>query len=317
MLPPQASLGIVALVGTAALWGSNHVVARAVRETIPLPSLVFWRWFVGAVLLTLIALPALRAAAPRIRAIAPELAIGGVFGVGIFSYLLLGGAYYSLALEVGLINATTPIWTAALGALFGTERLSAKGAAGLMLALAGTLVITARGDPAALAHLQFGFGNLLSLLAAICFAAFSLGVRVWARSIDTMSMTVVTAWSGILFVMLPVYLVSGAITGTWFAQPGADIGMAALAVGYMAIGPTMLGNLLYLYGVATTGPTRAATFLYLSPVFSAALAIGFLGERLEWFHLAGVAVIAAGLWLVVRPPAPRSTLPPEGKASGP
>lgn len=293
------SLGIAALVTTAALWGSNHVVARAVRDTIPLPSLVFWRWFVGATLLTLIAIPALKVAAPRLRRLAPELAVGGVIGVGVFSFLLLGGAYHSLALEVGLINATTPIWVAVLGAVLGTDRLSARGAIGLSFALAGTLVITARGDPSALARLQFGFGNLLSLLAAISFAWFSLRVRVWAQTIDTMSITVVTAWSGILLVMLPVYLVAGLMTGHWFVQPGADLTQAAAAIGYMAIGPTMLGNLFYLYGVAATGPARAATFLYLSPVFSALFAIGFLDERLEWFHFFGVAVIAAGLWLVM------------------
>jgi len=37
------SLGTLALIATAALWGSNHVVARAARDAIPLPALVFWR----------------------------------------------------------------------------------------------------------------------------------------------------------------------------------------------------------------------------------------------------------------------------------
>jgi hypothetical protein len=36
------SLGTMALIATAALWGSNHVVARAARDAIPLPALVFY-----------------------------------------------------------------------------------------------------------------------------------------------------------------------------------------------------------------------------------------------------------------------------------
>ena len=293
-----SATGVIALVATAALWGSNHVVARAVRDMIPLSSLVFWRWFIGASLLTLIALPALKRAWPQLLALKADLVLWGVIGVGLFSYLLLGGAYYSLALEVGLINATTPIWTTTLGVIFGTERLSRRALAGLVLALAGTLVITLKGDVTALGRLQLGFGNLLSLLAAISFAAFSLRVRVWSKSIDPLSMMVATAWAGILLVMLPVYCVAGVLSGNWFTQPGADLTLSAAAVGYMAIGPTMVGNLLYLFGVGTIGPTRAATFLYLSPVFSAALAIMVLGERLEWFHLVGVTVIAGGLWLL-------------------
>jgi hypothetical protein len=94
------SLGSIALIATAALWGSNHVVARAVREVVPLPALVFWRWGLVSVALLVIALPALRQAWPAIRPRLLDLMIGGAIGVGLFSYLLLGGAYQSLALEL-------------------------------------------------------------------------------------------------------------------------------------------------------------------------------------------------------------------------
>lgn len=302
MWPSRSAAGIIALVATAALWSSNHVVARAVRDMIPLPSLVFWRWFIGASLLTVIALPTLRRSWPKLMELKTDLILWGIIGVGLFSYLLLGGAYYSLALEVGLINATTPIWAAALGALLGTERLSPRALAGLILALSGTITIALKGELAALGRLQFSFGNILSLLAAISFAAFSLRVRIWSKSIDPLSMTVATAWAGILVVMLPVYIIASSLSGKWYIQPGADLTLSAAAIGYMAVGPTMIGNLLYLYGVGITGPTRAATFLYLSPVFSAALAITMLGERLEWFHLVGMIVIAVGLWLLVAAP---------------
>src|SRR5438876_580449 len=77
MTPRSRSLGMIALVATAALWGSNHVVARAVREIVPLPALVFWRWALAALALTVIAWPALRQAWPEIRPRLAELAFGG------------------------------------------------------------------------------------------------------------------------------------------------------------------------------------------------------------------------------------------------
>lgn len=297
---PRVLLGIAALVATGALWGSNHVVSRAVRDVVPLPSMVFWRWAIGATILTLIALPALRPAWPAIRARLGELIVGGVVGVGIFSYLLIGGAYRSIAIEVGFINATTPIWVALLGLRMGEGRVPAATWAALAIAFAGTLLIITKGDPAVIAELDFNLGNLLSLLAAITFAWFSLRLRDWTRTIDALPLSVVTAWSALLLVFLPVYLIWLAGGGPWLVWPGESREVALGAIAYVALGPTMLGNLFYLYGVATNGPQRAAVFLYLSPVFSAGFAMIWLGEQLAWFHVAGFVAIVAGLVLLNR-----------------
>jgi drug/metabolite transporter (DMT)-like permease len=76
------------------------------------------------------------------------------------------------------------------------------------------------------------------------------------------------------------------------------IGLAS--IGYIGLLPTMLGNLFYLYGVTALGAARAAAFLYLSPLFSAAFAITWLGERIAWYHVGGIAAIFAGLYLLGR-----------------
>ena len=295
---PRALLGIAALVATGALWGSNHVVARAARDIVPLPAMVFWRWGIGLIVLTLIALPSLRSAWPAIRARGTDLVVGGVVGVGLFSYLLLGGAYRSIAIEVGFINATTPIWVALIGLFSGGERVTPLTWMSLAIAFAGTVLIITKGDPALLAGLDFNFGNLLSLCAAITFAWFSLRLRDWTRTIDALPLSVATGWVALVLVFLPVYLVWLALGGPWLAWPEADPKMALAAIAYVGLGPTMLGNLFYLYGVMTNGPQRAAVFLYLSPVFSAGFAMLWLGEQLAWFHVAGFAAIITGLVLL-------------------
>lgn len=299
------SLGTLALIATATLWGSNHVVARAAREAIPLPALVFWRWLPAAILLTIVGLPSLRQAWPVIRPRLGGLIVGGTVGVGLFSYLLLGGAYQSLAIEVGFMNATTPVWVLLLGLRMGGAHLTLGMKWGLALAFAGTLLIISKGQVGALAALHFSLGNLWSLLAAISFAWFSIRVRDWTRTIAPLALTVVTAWSGVVVVMLPAYAIWVVSGGPWLVWSDADLGFGLAATAYMAFGPTMLGNLSYLYGVAVMGPARAAAFLYLSPLFSAALSIGWLGEQLAWYHIAGFAAIFSGLIMLGRSgPAP-------------
>src|ERR1700692_4471953 len=155
----SASEGTLALIATAALWGSNHVVARAARDAVPLPALAFWRWLPAAIILTIIALPALRESWPVIRPRLGGLIIGGAVGVGLFSYFLLGGAYQSLAIEVGFINATTPVWVLLLGLAMGEGHLTAAMKWGVALAFAGTLLIISKGQLQAFTGLQFNLGN--------------------------------------------------------------------------------------------------------------------------------------------------------------
>jgi drug/metabolite transporter (DMT)-like permease len=297
MKSDSTSRGTAALIVTAALWGSNHVAGRAVRETVPLPALVFWRWIPAAIILTIIAWPALRQAWPAIRPRLGGLIAGGTVGVGLFSYCLLGGAYQSLAIEVGFINATTPVWVLLLGRWMGEGTLTAAMKWGVALAFAGTLLIISKGQLQTLTQFQLSLGNLWSLVAAISFAWFSIRVRDWTRTIAPLPLMVVTGWAGLIVVMLPVYLVWILIGGPWFVWNDADIGFALTAVFYMGLVPTMLGNLLYLYGVAVVGAARAAAFLYLSPLFSATFSILWLGERLAWYHVGGIAAIFAGLMI--------------------
>jgi drug/metabolite transporter (DMT)-like permease len=152
-----------------------------------------------------------------------------------------------------------------------------------------------------LTGLHLNLGNLWSLLAAIFFAWFSIRVRDWSRTIEALPLTVVTAWAGLLTISLPVYIIWIAAGGPWFAWTDADMPVALSAIAYTGLGPTMLGNVFYLYGVATSGPTRAAGFLYLSPLCTALFSVVWLGEQLGWYHAAGIIAIFAGLLLLARP----------------
>jgi drug/metabolite transporter (DMT)-like permease len=182
----------------------------------------------------------------------------------------------------------------------GEGRLSLGLSSGVALAFVGTLLIISKGEPQTLTELKFSLGNLWSLLSAMTFAWFSIRVRNWSRTIAPISLMVVTGWSGLIVVILPVYIVWIMLGGPWIAWSDAQIGFALMATTYVGLAPTMLGNLFYLFGVSTLGAATAAAFLYLSPLFSAALSILWLGERLAWYHICGFAAILAGLMIINR-----------------
>lgn len=298
MSPARTMLGVGALLLTAALWGSNHVVARAVHEVVPLPALVFWRWALALMILTPMAYGQIIRYREPLRRQAGDIAIGGIVGVGLFSFLLIGGAYQSLALEVGIMNATTPAWIALLSCRDSESRTGWKGWLGLALAFLGTVTILTKGSITALGALDMRVGNLYSLLAAMAFAWFSIRVKIWSREIGSLTLTAATAWAGLVAVMLPAYVIWLLLDGAAFAYETRDLPHALAAMAYIGVGPTLLGNIGYLFGVSALGPQRAAAFIYLSPIFSAVMSILWLGEALELFHLVGFATIVLGLVLV-------------------
>ncbi len=59
-----------------------------------------------------------------------------------------------------------------------------------------------------------------------------------------------------------------------------------------------LFSILFMFGIAKIGVARAAPIKGISPLFASFLAIIFLGERPEWYHLGGVLFIVMGIALL-------------------
>jgi len=70
-----------------------------------------------------------------------------------------------------------------------------------------------------------------------------------------------------------------------------------LGVAYTGIFPSVLALLFWNKAVAEVGANRSGQFMHLVPVFGITLAVIFLGETLQPFHLAGAAIIFTGIYL--------------------
>jgi len=64
--------------------------------------------------------------------------------------------------------------------------------------------------------------------------------------------------------------------------------------------PCAIAMLLWNYAIRRLGAMRAGQFLHLIPAFTVVLAITLLGEALLSFHIAGIVLIAAGLYVASR-----------------
>lgn len=94
-------------------------------------------------------------------------------------------------------------------------------------------------------------------------------------------------------VFVPFYAV-GLFAGDTF-----PINPRSLAsVGYLALFPSVVAFICWNHAVPLVGPNVAAFFYPMAPVFASFSAIIVLGEQLHAYHLAGFALVLAGLFLV-------------------
>jgi drug/metabolite transporter (DMT)-like permease len=72
------------------------------------------------------------------------------------------------------------------------------------------------------------------------------------------------------------------------------------SIAYVALFPSIIAYLCFNRGVQLIGANRAAPFFHLVPVFGSVMAIVFLGEQPQLFHLIGFALVLTGVYVASR-----------------
>lgn len=281
---------------TALFWAGNSIVGRAARELVPPAALSFWRWTFALALLLPLAWPHLKRDWPALRQHWPVMAILGALGIGAFNTLLYSGLQTTTALNSMLIQSAQPALILMLGGLVMRDRTSARQVAGVLVSIAGVLIVIARGDLALLLALQLNAGDAIIAFAVLLWALYSVLLRK-RPPVHPLSFLAASIMVG-LVVIAPVYLME--LASGRRIVPETD---SALAIAYVSIFPSFLAYLFFNRGVELIGSAATAQFMNVMPLMGAGLAMQFLGETLHLFHVAGLALVLAGIWVAGRPAA--------------
>ncbi|WP_421621698.1 DMT family transporter [Alkalilimnicola ehrlichii] len=288
-------LAVLGLVATTLFWGGNAVVARATSEWFPPFTLSFLRWVLALLIILPFAWGQIRAYRNTIRRHWRILWVLAALSVGLFNTLLYLAAQFTTATNITLVNSTMPVVIGLMALLFFGQRPRSHELLGIVLAFLGVLAIVSQGDREVLLNLELNPGDLVMLLAVCCWGLYSLLLKRYGPDIPAVPMLAVMVAMGIpVIVPFLVWelIMVGPVQGTVMEMLPPLI--------YVGIFPSLLAYLFWNNGVHVLGPARTALFIYLVPVFGSALAILFLGERLEPYHGVGAAAILAGLYVATR-----------------
>lgn len=282
------------LLPLAALcFAGNHIVGRAIAGHIPPAGLTLFRWLLAAGILVPLAWPHLRRDWPVMRARWRILMFYGLLAGGLFTAMQYVGLIYTTALNTALLNSTIPVFIGLACYLLFGDRLSWRQIAGVLVSLSGVVAIIAKGDTRTLAGFAFNGGDLIIISNMAMWAVYSATLRL-KPNIHPFSFTASIAVIG-LCAVAPFHV--------WEILRGTPMQATLetfLTVFYVAIFPSVLAFLSWNRGVELIGAARAGIFTHLIPLFGAIMAMIFLGEQPGLYHLAGFALILAGVWLAAR-----------------
>lgn len=279
------------LVLTMLFWAGNMVLGRALRADVPPLALAFWRWLIAFALTLPFALPHLRAQWPLLRRGWKPIVFLGLLGVGGYNTLAYIALQYTAATNALLLNSFVPVATIALSWLFLHKRLHRIEGLGVLLSLAGVVIIVCRGELATLAGLTLNQGDLWMLGAVFTWAVYTIGLQWRPGGIHPMLMLAAFTAVGLL-PLIPAY--------AWEISQGRliDAHAGSLAgIAYTGLFPGFLGYVLYNRAVGEVGASKASLFIHLMPVFGTLLSAIFLAEIPQVHHYAGMVLIFSGIYL--------------------
>jgi drug/metabolite transporter (DMT)-like permease len=278
------------LLMLATLWGASFLFIRlGAAEFGPVP-LAALRCLGATLFLMPILL--LRGQGGALRQHWRALALVGMVNSAL-PFVLYGVAM--LAINAGLsaiFNAATPLWAAAIGAVWLHERLGPMRVFGLFIGLAGVMGLA--WDKAGFTANEHGVSAALAIAACLgatalygygaCFAKKRLA------GVPPMALATGSQLSAAIMLALPAVLLRPAV---------APSTTAWIALALLAVLCTGVAYILYFRLIAHTGPTNASAVTFLIPAVAALFGWLFLDEAITLSMVIGAAVILIGTALAM------------------
>jgi drug/metabolite transporter (DMT)-like permease len=281
---------LIAAVGTMVAWGMNFAFVKYVLDTLGVGAFMFLRFLVlpllGLALLLAIFRSRVAHTWPR-RADLPRFVLCALVGHVVHISAVMYGMNLSTAFSSSLVLTCQPLFTLAILAWLGAERLRKQQLAGTLVAFAGIALFLA--DKFAAGFARAGLGDLTLLIAGAAFSAYTVLARPLA---DRYGPLIVLSYT--LLFSMPIMLVFSysSFSEATFAKLGPSVWAAIF---FALVVSSFLGWLSWTWVNSVRGVARSAPFMYLMPPVAGVMAWLTLGETFTWLKILGAAVTMGGV----------------------
>ena len=276
---------------TSIFWAFNTVAGRAaVGEVSPL-LIVSVRWFFVSIILSILCRNQLIETWSILNKKIKWLIFMGLFGFTGFNSAYYVAAHDTIAINLGLVQGTMPAFIIIIAWIWLKDKINFTQFLGVLITFIAVLIVVCSGNFNALIELELNSGDIVMIFACTLYAIYAVGLR---KKPKISALPLLTFFAYIAFLgSLP-----GFIYETYSNQlilPGQK---GLIILGVIIIFPSFLAQIFFMKGVEKIGPSRSGLYTNLVPVFSSLLAVFFLGEEFQFFHLLSLIMIFTGIYLL-------------------
>jgi drug/metabolite transporter (DMT)-like permease len=271
-------LATAALLAMTACWGSTFFLIKDLLDRVPTLDFLAVRFAIASIVLLIAAPRAVARLSPETRKRAAVL--GLLYGVA--QILQTAGLAHTAASVSGFITGMYVVCTPLLAAAILHTRITAVTWGAVLLAVGGLAVLTLQG-------FSVGYGETLTLVAAVLYALHIVGLGAWSRPADAIGMSILQC-----LVITGICFVAAVPNGITLPDRAGDW----VAVVYMALFAGAAALLGQTWAQAHLPPTRSAIIMSMEPVFAAFFAVLLGGESLTSRMLLGGAMVLTAMLVV-------------------
>lgn len=288
--PKTIYYGIAFAILATVIWSGNFIVARGVIHQIPPFSLAFYRWITATIIMFPLAIQKFNVEKMVALKHWKYFFWVALTGITSFNTLIYIAGHHSPAINLALIGTTSsPVFAVLLGALFLKEKIKPLRIVGMIVCIAGIIILLSAGSLERLVKFHFSTGDLWVLAAAMSFAIYNTLVRKKPGQISAVNFLFIIFSIGTLL-LFPFYLwetfMYGGISWDW---------TLIFIILYLGAGASVVSYLLWNAAIARLGSPRTALFGNLIPLFATLEAMWILSEKITVLHLVSGSLVVIGL----------------------
>ena len=230
-----------------------------------------------------------------------KIAVLSLFGVSINQSLFIKGMALTSSISGAIIMITSPLLVLLIGNLVLKEKITLTRISGILIGLGGAalLILT---STLSNGKEDNALGDLFIFINALSWGTFLVFVKPLMQKYNT-----ITVLKWVFLFGLPILVPLG-WPGMLEAQWSTFSGETWFDVGFVVIGVTFIAYLLNVYSLKVLSPTVVSAYIYLQPLFAAAIALYLGTDVLSWQKIVSALLIFAGVMLASRNSA-RKTIP--------